>query len=105
MSARASSPSVVWPSSGKNATVGSCPTMSATDMRTPFTKQPLRRRGLCSEAVAGLLSWAFRPQRDGGWGFRRVHIRCAGNNLASQILSLIFGNNLVGSLPKPTGTP
>lgn len=43
-----------------------------------------RGEGLCTEATAGLISWAFTDQKDGGWGFRRVHIRCAERNLASQ---------------------
>ena len=48
-----------------------------------WIRAPLRQRGLCTEAVAGLLTWAFTPQARGGWGFRRVHIRCAGANAAS----------------------
>lgn len=48
-----------------------------------WIREPLRRRGLCTEAVAGLLSWAFTLQARGGWGFRRVHIRCAGSNAPS----------------------
>lgn len=43
-----------------------------------------RGKGLCTRAVAALLSWAFTAQCDGGWGLRRVHIRCAARNTASQ---------------------
>lgn len=43
-----------------------------------------RAQGLCTEAVAGLISWAFTPHERGGWGLRRLHIRCAGRNAASQ---------------------
>lgn len=43
-----------------------------------------RGEGICTRTVASLLSWAFTAQRDGGWGLRRVHIRCAASNLASQ---------------------
>lgn len=43
-----------------------------------------RRQGLCTEAVAGLLTWAFAPQSGGGWGLRRIEIFCAGSNAASQ---------------------
>lgn len=43
-----------------------------------------RRQGLCAEAVHGLISWAFRTQSAGGWGLRRIHIRCAGSNVSSQ---------------------
>ncbi len=48
-----------------------------------WVRAPLRGRGLCTEATAGMLSWAFTPQSSGGWGFHRVHIRCAGSNGAS----------------------
>lgn len=43
-----------------------------------------RRQGLCSEAVAGLISWAFSHQNAGGWGLRRIEIFCAAANIASQ---------------------
>lgn len=43
-----------------------------------------RGEGICGRAVAALLSWAFTAQSEGGWGLRRVHIRCAASNLASQ---------------------
>lgn len=40
--------------------------------------------GLCTEAVQLLVDWAFEPQAQGGWGLRRLHIRCAESNLASR---------------------
>lgn len=43
-----------------------------------------RGQGICTRAVAALLSWSFTPQGEGGWGLRRVHIRCAARNAASQ---------------------
>jgi RimJ/RimL family protein N-acetyltransferase len=43
-----------------------------------------RREGLCTEAVAGLISWAFTPAGSGGWGLRRIEILCAVSNIASQ---------------------
>jgi ribosomal-protein-serine acetyltransferase len=43
-----------------------------------------RRTGLCAEAVAGLISWAFTPQSAGGWGLRRIEIYCAAKNESSQ---------------------
>ena len=47
--------------------------------------RPERRgTGLCSEAVRGLISWAFTAQTHGGFGLRRLHIRCASQNLASS---------------------
>lgn len=63
-----------------------------------WIRAPLRRRALCTEAVAGLLSWAFQSQRDGGWGFRRVHIRCAGNNAASAGVPRKLGLPMEGRL-------
>lgn len=50
-----------------------------------------RREGLCAEAVAGLLTWAFASQSAGGWGLRRVHIRCAGGNEPSQRVPMKLG--------------
>lgn len=47
--------------------------------------RPERRgQGLCTEVVASILSWGFRPQNQDGWGFRRIDIFCAGSNKASQ---------------------
>jgi ribosomal-protein-serine acetyltransferase len=43
-----------------------------------------RGEGLCTEAVAHLISWAFEPAAAGGWGLRRIEIACAAANLASQ---------------------
>ncbi len=42
-----------------------------------------QRRGFAAEMTAGLLSWAFTPQAQGGWGLRRVHIFAASANAAS----------------------
>ena len=49
-----------------------------------WIRPDLRRQGLCTHALAALLSWAFTPQSQQGWGLRRIHIRCAASNLASQ---------------------
>jgi RimJ/RimL family protein N-acetyltransferase len=46
-----------------------------------------RGEGLCTEAVAAMLSWGFTAQTasgPAGWGFRRIHIRCAASNTASR---------------------
>lgn len=43
-----------------------------------------RGQGLCTEAVAGLITWAFMHQNAGGWGLRRIEILCAAANIASQ---------------------
>lgn len=42
------------------------------------------RRGLCTEAVAALITWGLTPQSRGGWGFRRITILCAEPNVASR---------------------
>ncbi len=42
-----------------------------------------RGRGLCTEAVAAMLSWGFTPQPT-GWGFRRIVIYCAEPNVPSR---------------------
>ena len=47
--------------------------------------RPSRRgQGVCTEAVAHLIDWAFEPPSAGGWGFRRIHIQCAALNVASR---------------------
>ena len=54
--------------------------------------RPERRgQGLCTEAVAGLISAAF-----GAWGFRRVRIHCAGANEASKRVPTKLGIPLEG---------
>jgi ribosomal-protein-serine acetyltransferase len=42
------------------------------------------RRGLCTEAVAALISAGLTPKDRGGWGFRRITIVCAEPNAASR---------------------
>lgn len=49
-----------------------------------WIRPDLRSQGFCTEAVSGLISWAFADHAHGGWGLRRLHIRCAGRNAASQ---------------------
>lgn len=48
-----------------------------------WIRPDLHRRGMCAEAVRHLISAAMMPQSRGGWGLRRIHIRCAGRNVAS----------------------
>lgn len=43
-----------------------------------------RGQGMCTEAVAHLISWGFLEQERGGWGLRRIEIFCAAANAASQ---------------------
>lgn len=50
-----------------------------------------RRQGLCTEGVAGLLDLCFAPQAGGGWGLRRIEIRCAGGNIASAAVARRLG--------------
>lgn len=49
-----------------------------------YVRADAQNKGICTEATRGLITWAFTPQDKGGWGLRRIHIRCAARNLASQ---------------------
>jgi RimJ/RimL family protein N-acetyltransferase len=49
-----------------------------------WVRPDMRKQGLCTEATAGMISWGLTPQDMGGWGLRRLEIRCGGGNLASQ---------------------
>ena len=48
-----------------------------------WIRADLRGRGLCAEAVAGLIAWCLAPSSEGGWGLRRLEIRCSAANVAS----------------------
>lgn len=50
-----------------------------------------RGQGICTEATRGMISWGFMPQSQGGWGLRRIHIKCAERNLASQAVPRKIG--------------
>jgi ribosomal-protein-serine acetyltransferase len=52
-----------------------------------------RGQGLCTESTRGMISWGFTPQSQGGWGFRRIHIKCADRNLASSAVPRKIGLN------------
>lgn len=52
---------------------------------TGYWVHPARRgEGLCGEFTARVISWALRPQEEGGAGLRRVEIFCAAANMASR---------------------
>ena len=38
-----------------------------------------------------MISWGFTPQSQGGWGLRRIHIKCAQRNSASQAVPAKIG--------------
>lgn len=40
--------------------------------------------GLATEMTRAMVSIGFTAQADGGWGLRRIHLRCMGDNRASQ---------------------
>lgn len=48
-----------------------------------WVRSSARGKGIATEATAHLLSWAFRPQAEGGWGLRRITIWCAEPNAGS----------------------
>jgi RimJ/RimL family protein N-acetyltransferase len=49
-----------------------------------WVRSDRRREGIAVRALAASLSWAFTPQHEGGFGFRRVHIFVAEPNVASR---------------------
>lgn len=59
-----------------------------------------RRQGMCTEAVGGLISAAFRSVGEGGWGLRRVVIECAADNHASAGVCRKLGLRLEGRQQK-----
>ncbi|MFN7022720.1 MAG: GNAT family N-acetyltransferase [Phycisphaerales bacterium] len=69
-----------------------------------WIRPDLRRRGLCAEAVAGLIDWAFREPGEGGWGLRRIHIRCAASNDSSARVPRSLGLREEGRLVKERWT-
>ncbi len=59
-----------------------------------------RRRGICTRAAAAMISWCFTPQRQGGFGLRRVHIFAAAPNVASVGVANKLGLHRVGQMRK-----
>lgn len=49
-----------------------------------WTRSDWRRKGVCTESTRAVIEWMFRPQSEGGWGFRRIEIKCAAGNVGSQ---------------------
>lgn len=50
--------------------------------------------GLCTEAVGALITSGLTPQEDGGWGFRRISLLCAADNVASYRVAEKLGLRL-----------
>lgn len=44
----------------------------------------VRGRGICTESTGGLISAALRSQEEGGWGFRRIVVFNAVQNIGSR---------------------
>ncbi|MFI4916156.1 MAG: GNAT family N-acetyltransferase [Phycisphaerales bacterium JB060] len=60
--------------------------------------QDRNNEGICTEAVIGLTEAAFRPQAEGGFGLRRMEIRCAAANVGSSRVAEKAGYMLEGTL-------
>lgn len=50
--------------------------------------------GLCTEAVGAFITAGFAPQAEGGWGFRRITLLCAAENVASARVAEKLGMRL-----------
>lgn len=50
--------------------------------------------GLCTEAAAAFITAGLTPQADGGWGFRRITLLCAADNIASSRVANKLGMRL-----------
>jgi RimJ/RimL family protein N-acetyltransferase len=71
-----------------------------------YWMDPRRRgEGLCGEAIGALIGWAFKGQDAGGWGLRRVHIRCAAANRASARVAEKLGLVREATLRKERWVP
>ncbi len=50
--------------------------------------------GLCTEAVGAFITSGLRAQEQGGWGFRRITLLCAADNVASRRVAEKLGMRL-----------
>lgn len=57
-----------------------------------------QRAGICTEAVAALTEFGFRPQDRGGFGLRRLEIVCSADNPASARVAEKAGYQLEATL-------
>lgn len=49
-----------------------------------WVRPATRGKGACTRLLRGVLTWGFTPQEAGGWGFRRLVVKCAAANLPSR---------------------
>lgn len=70
-----------------------------------YVRADAQNKGICTEATRGLITWALTPQDQGGWGLRRIHIRCAARNLASQRVPRKLGLREEARLVQERWTP
>lgn len=59
-----------------------------------WVRSDRRGQGIATEATAALITAGFAPQAEGGWGFRRITILCAAQNLASAAVPRKLGLRL-----------
>ena len=56
-----------------------------------WLRNDARGLGMCTEAVRHLISSAFTPQTEGGFGLRRLEVFCAAPNTASSAVPVRLG--------------
>lgn len=67
--------------------------------------QDRNNEGICTEAVVGLTEAGFRPQAEGGFGLRRIEIRCSAANVGSVRVAIKAGYKLEATLDRHYWVP
>ncbi len=59
-----------------------------------WLRREAQGRGIATEAARVVIDHAFKPQASGGWGLRRMELRCARQNLPSVRIAQRLGLRL-----------